>query len=105
MKPVAGVDGPVFHTRLSYDVASKTYFLDVKTDDNPSVLEKLKLNYTEGAGFSGEGMLSDVSGKTHSVRVKIVRNEKGEYDWTVRDASAPAGNDLVFRFAFFNRIE
>jgi len=105
VKPVTA-DEPVFHTRLTYDVTSKSYLLDVKTSDktrvNPSVLEKLKLTYNEGTGFSGEGMLTDPGGKSHPVEVRIAPKEKGEYDWRVRDPSAPA---VVFSFNFFERIK
>ncbi|MDQ5845411.1 MAG: hypothetical protein M3539_08970 [Acidobacteriota bacterium] len=98
-------DTPVFQTRLTYDVASKGYLLNVRTSDNPSVLEKLKLIYKEGTGFSGEGTLTDAAGKPHAVQVLIAAREKGGYDWTVRDPSAPAGNDIVFEFTFLKRIE
>ena len=103
LKPVTS-DNPVFQTRLTYDVASKGYLLSVKTSDNPSVIEKLKLTYNESTGFSGEGTLTDVAGKTHAVRVQIKR-EKDGYDWSVRDPSAPAGNDIVFAFTFLKRVE
>ncbi|MEK7753394.1 MAG: hypothetical protein AAB654_15830 [Acidobacteriota bacterium] len=107
VKPVTR-DEPVFHTRLSYNITSKSYLLDVKTSDktrgSPSVLEKLKLTYNRGTGFSGEGMLTDPGGKSHPVKVSIAPKEKGEYYWTVLDPSAPAGNDIVFSFTFFERI-
>ena len=103
IKPVTSAN-PVFQTRLTYDAASKSYLLSVKTSDNPSVLEKVKLTYNESTGFSGEGTLTDASGKTHGVRVQI-KGEKDGYDWSVRDTSAPAGNDIVFAFTFLKRLE
>jgi len=108
LKPVAS-DEPVFQTRLTFDISSKSYLLNVETIDktraNPSALAKLKLTYREGTGFSGEGMLTDAGGKLHPVKVQIVPKGKGAYQWNVRDPGAPAGNDLIFGFDFLERVK
>ena len=94
-------DEPVFHIRLTYDITSKSYLLDVRsheTRDYPSVLEKVKLTYTQGAGFSGEGMLTGPSGKSQPVKVQIAPKQDG---WTLQ----ATGNGLDFSIGFFERIK
>lgn len=108
VKPVTSAE-PVFNARLTYDVKTKAYSFNVTMDDatraKPSVLENLKLTYNETTGFAGEGLLIDPGGTTRPVNVQVKRNDKGEYEWTVRNPSAPAGDDIVFSFSFFERIK
>lgn len=108
VKPVTSAE-PVFHSRLTYDASSKSYLFSVTMDDasrsKPAVLENLKLTYTDGTGFSGDGSLIDPAGTTHPVKVTVAKTDKGGYDWKVLDPSAPKGNDLIFSFTLFERIK
>ncbi len=78
--------------------------MDDAAGANASVLENLKLTYTESSGFSGNGSLTGSDGKPHPVTVQISRNERGEYDWIVRDPNAKPGFDRVLSFALIKRV-
>ena len=102
IKPVVS-DRPVFETRLAYDAATRDF---VETVRNREVLlvDRVKLTYSEGVGFSGEGHATDVAGKSHPVQIRIAAKAQG-YEWTFSDPRAPAENNTLFTFTFLTRIE
>jgi hypothetical protein len=101
MKRTASGEGPVFDTRLTYDRATKTYLLSVRTDSGDAI-ERMPVTYAEGTGFSGEGTLTHAGGTPHTVKATIVAVPDGGYEWTV---NAPPENQTVFSFTFIKRIQ